>query len=91
MPQENADSESILDAEFPHVAQVILSLWGSKECVDYLESLTEYNFRMDRPDRFGFPFTAVVEIATLLEAHVAAFPEFQGVISLRGNNIWQYD
>jgi hypothetical protein len=89
--QENTDSESILDAQFPHVAQTILSMWGSSECVDYLESLTEYDVQLDRPERSGFPFPAVVEINTVLEAHIAAFPEFQGVIGQRGSNIWQYD
>ena len=49
--------------DYPHILKRISEQWGSPECVDYLQSLTQDN---RGGQRTGFPLEIVEEIALLL-------------------------
>lgn len=53
-------------------------MWGTKECREYLTSLTV----TDRRDRKGFPFDITLVIQDLSDLHDAEYPQF------KINTIW---
>ena len=58
--------------DYPHI-QKKLWMWGTRECRDFLTSLTTTN----RPNRRGFPFEITLVIQDLCDLHDAEYPEFK--------------
>lgn len=52
MTPKTENNIEIVGLEYPHIANRLKAIWGSRECEDYLTSLI---FNLDRPIRRGFP------------------------------------
>lgn len=79
-----------IDLNFPHLAERILLLWGSSECVDYLEELLNYVPTSERPTlRQGFPFAVMTELSVIQNYHVAQFAELDSRRKRRKDNPWK--
>ena len=71
-------TDSFLSKHYSHVALRIEWLWGSKECLMYLESVCSYEDSPERPDgRQGFAPEAFYELRELLELHRTNYPEIR--------------
>lgn len=67
--------ESLVEELFPHVSKKLCMLWGHKEFYDYVEGeLFHHTPTTDRPVREGFPLTVLIELDTILRAHMKEFP-----------------
>jgi len=66
--------ESALDSEYPHVSTKVVALWGSLECLEFLEKLICDVYDMQRGERQGFSLSAHREIRKLLEMHMELWP-----------------
>lgn len=75
--------DSTIDELFPHIAKKILFLWGSPECVQYLDELIHFRPTSDRPTRQGFPLQAILELDIILKAHHKEFPQYK-----QADDIW---
>lgn len=85
---EKAVSE--IDLNFPHIAEKILVMWGSSECMDYLEELLNYVPTPERPkSRQGFPFTVMTELSVIHNYHISQFPETECTWKRRKDNPWK--
>ena len=73
--------ESKLKEHYSHVTTRIEWMWGSVQCLQYLEDLAHYN---DRNHRAGFPFEVFLEIRELIRIHKNKFPD----IKCRDDDIW---
>ena len=80
---------SAIDAEFPHVSKKLLSLWGTGECMDYLEDLLNYEPSAERPQREGFPFGVMRELQVVQHYHIEQYPEVQCRHKTRKDNPWK--
>lgn len=82
--------DSVIDHQFPHIAEIILSLWGSSECMDYLDELLNYVPDVQRPHgRQGFPFPAMRELTIIQQYHVSEFPNLDSQWKRRSDNPWK--
>lgn len=86
--EKMGSADSIIDARFPHIAKNIIIMWGSSECMDYLDSLINYTPTSDRPDRQGFPFHAIIELNHIMSIHQEKFPTIKSRYSIRANDPW---
>lgn len=90
MPALGEKAVSEIDVNFPHIAEKILSLWGSGECMDYLEELLNYVPTPERPAlRQGFPFAVMTELSVIQNYHIAQFPELESIWKRRKDNPWK--
>lgn len=71
---EKGLTQSVFDTDFPHVSEKIVTMWGSIECLEYIESLKEWVPTSDRPTRQGFPLHAIIELEYIYEHHIQQFP-----------------
>lgn len=85
---ERGSGDSIIDEQFPHIKEKLLLLWGSRECMEYLQSLIEYSVSTDRSGRQGFPFHAVVELNIIRRVHHRDFSHEDTTFAMRQNDIW---
>ena len=81
---------SCIDDDFPHISQTIIYLWGSVECMEYMDGLINYSVTTERPEsRQGFPFKAINEITVLMHMHDEKFPFIGSTFRTRKeHNIW---
>lgn len=84
--QELGRIDSVLDDDFPHIAQKIISMWGSQELVDLLQEMVNWHPTPDRKQRKGFPFYAMRELAIIIIYHNQLFPEYD-----KPFDIWAHD
>lgn len=80
--------ESIIDKQYPHVAKKIYLMWGSTECLDFLEGLINFTPTPDRPHRQGFPFEVMTEIHLIIEQHQNDFPFMYSKMRGRETDVW---
>lgn len=80
--------DSIIDEQFPHIAEKIWIMWGSEECMNYIENLVNYSPTADRPERQGFPFQALIELNIILDEHQKQFPNIKTELTHRVNTPW---
>lgn len=66
---------SILQRDYPHVAQNIVDFWGTSFFNEYIDQLATTN----RNNRSGFSFEALMEIQKVLEAHTNKFPHYKRI------------
>jgi hypothetical protein len=67
--------------QFPHIQTKLNWVWGSRECRQFLSSLTT----ADRLNRKGFPFEVVMVIDDLIILHDNVYPQFKPKPSLWDN------
>ena len=90
MPALEEKAVCEIDLNFPHIAEKILLLWGSSECMDYLEELLNYVPTSERPElRQGFPFAVMTELSVIQNHHIAQFPETECNWKRRRDNHWK--
>lgn len=63
--------ETLLSDKFQHILQKIEQLWGSKEAINYLDSLC----LEERGDRQGFPIEIFNDISLIKQVHNFLYPE----------------
>lgn len=80
--------KSILDREYPHVAKTIVAIWGSSECMNYMEDLIGYTPTEERLSRQGFLFEAVKELNWLILHHQEKFPFLDSRFKRRSQDPW---
>lgn len=80
--------DSIIDVDFPHIAEKIWLFWGEPECMSYLDELLNYSHSKDRPSRQGFPFQAIVELNIVMEEHQRQFPNIRSNYKFRTEEPW---
>lgn len=80
--------DSVLDEQFPHISKIILYLWGSEECLAYIEELLNFIPTPERPFRKGFPFQALKELLIVMEYHNSKFPYMRSATKARKENFW---
>lgn len=84
------DLGSEIDTTFPHIAEKIIALWGSSECMDYLEELLNYVPTSERPNsRQGFPFAVMTELSVIQNYHIIQYPETECSWKRRKDNPWK--
>lgn len=81
--------DSIIDVDYPHISKKIILMWGSNECVDYIESLINYSHSHDRPMRQGFPLQALLELQFVLDEHVRQFPYMKSELMKSMEDPWR--
>lgn len=69
------DILSVLESNYPKVAEKINATWGTLQCRQYLDDLC-IDDRCDVKPRQGFSFEILMLIEDLLDEHDAAFPNF---------------
>jgi len=75
---KEALDDSFLSKHYSHVALRIEWMWGSKECMEYLENVCAYEDTPERPyGRKGFEPKAFYELRKLLELHKQHYPEIR--------------
>ena len=68
--------DSLLERFYPHVAKNIIDFWGTTYFNEYMEKLSVN----DRGTiREGFPFSVLMELQKILEAHTNKFPHYKRV------------
>lgn len=65
------DQESVLDRDYPRIAEQIQLLWGYPEFYRYLERLLVMEKERERG---GFPLEVMLELSQLQEIHEHLFP-----------------
>lgn len=78
----------VLHQIHPQVAKRLDALWGTRECMDELMQLIEFEPTPDRPSRSGFSWEIAMELQTLVKLHMEDFPDFQSEMSHRINDVW---
>lgn len=79
-----------IDKQYPHIAEKILAMWGSTECVDYLENLQNYVLDEQRPNsRQGFTAPVMAELTAIHNYHVTQFSELDSAWKRRRDNPWK--
>jgi len=68
------DKESLLEKNYPRIAEMIQLHWGYKEIYQYINKLLVVD--KDR-DRQGFPVQVLQEIYKLQEIHERLFPDLE--------------
>lgn len=87
--EQMGSADSIIDEQFPHIAKKILFLWGSQECVDYIEQdLLHFTPTPERPERAGFPLQVLLELDIILNEHIKRFPLYRSSLKDRQNDPW---
>lgn len=89
MPALGEKAVSEIDLNFPHIAEKILLLWGTTECMDYMEELLNYVPTPERPERQGFPFAVMTELSVIQNYHVTQFPGTECDWKRRKDNPWK--
>lgn len=70
--------ESILESRYPHIVKKLLLIWGSEECIKYIEhDLFHHTPTPERPMREGFSLEVLIEIDKLLHKHIEQFPNIK--------------
>jgi hypothetical protein len=82
--------DSIIDVDFPHISKNIITMWGSAECLVYIERTINYSHEPDRPIRQGFPLQVIIELQIALNEHMRQFPDIQSDFTHRKNDIWSF-
>ena len=80
--------DSMLDYEYPHIADKIIKMWGSEELSTYLEDLLDYNYTIERPKRKGFPFYVLNEINVIIKTHNRKFPQYKTAKKIDDEDVW---
>lgn len=70
--------DSILEKEYPHVAQNLVDFWGTSFFNEYIDQLATTK----RNDRSGFSFEALMEIQKVLDAHADRFPHYKRIYTV---------
>ena len=64
------DNVEIRLQKFPHIAHRIAMLWGTQECINYIEQVLTDTDRGYRPEpSIGFDAETAAELMRLLDAH----------------------
>ena len=64
------DNVEIRLHKFPHIAHRIVLLWGTQECINYIEQVLTDTDRAYRPEpSAGFDAETAAELIRLLEVH----------------------
>jgi len=74
----NGLDESLIERFYPHVAKNLVDFWGTSYFNEYVESLSITN----RGIRDGFPFSVLMELQKILEAHTDKFPHYKKIPSV---------
>jgi hypothetical protein len=80
--------DSVIQEDFPHIAKQVTLFWGTVECLDFLESLINWHPEHDRPQRQGFPFYAIQEIAIITAVHKKKFPHLYTERRRSNEDVW---
>lgn len=81
--------DSIIDERFPHISKKIIFLWGSTECLQYIENdLLHHSPTPDRPIRQGFPLQVLLELDIIHKEHQRQFPHITSDLIIRKNDPW---
>ncbi|SEG23820.1 hypothetical protein [Nitrosomonas ureae] len=72
------DKGSLLEKNYPRIAEMIQLHWGYKEIYQYINKLLVVD--KDR-DRQGFPVQVLQEIYKLQEIHERLFPDLEALSS----------
>ena len=70
--------DSLIERFYPHIAKNIVDFWGTSYFNEYVESLSTTN----RGTRDGFPFSVLMEVQIILEAHTTKFPHFKKIYTV---------
>ena len=81
-------SESLIDKDFPHIAEKIKYLWGTIELLEQLEPMLQWHPTEERPNRAGFPMEVVTEITVILNYHYKKFPFIRTERYNTLNDVW---
>ena len=84
--EELGTIDSVIDEQYPHIAEKINLFWGESELIEYLDNLTKYEPSPDRPDRKGFSFDVINELQIIIDTHHEQFPEIYSLIKTRLEN-----
>lgn len=80
--------DSKIDVDYPHITKTIILLWGSPECLNYIDSLLNYSASKDRNVRQGFPFVVLTELSCVLQEHRRQFPNIHADVTHRIDDAW---
>lgn len=83
------DLGSEIDTNFPHISAKIILLWGSGECMDFLDELMHYHPTEERPSREGFTLEVIQELSTIYAYHVNKHPFVMCANTRRRENPWK--
>jgi len=86
--EERGSADSVIDHQFPHIAEKILWLWGEPECMEYLENLINWSPDESRKDRQGFPFAVIIELNIIRRVHHERYPHLNTTYSARKKDPW---
>ncbi|SNX59070.1 hypothetical protein SAMN06296273_0507 [Nitrosomonas ureae] len=70
------DKESLLEKNYPRIAEIIQLHWGYKEIYQYINKLLVVDKNRDRQ---GFPVQVLQEIYKLQEIHEKLFPNLKAL------------
>ncbi|MBY0499729.1 MAG: hypothetical protein K2P74_09020 [Nitrosomonas sp.] len=70
------DNESLLEKNYPRIAEIIQLHWGYKEIYQYISKLLVVDKNRDRQ---GFPVQVLQEIYKLQEIHEKLFPNLKAL------------
>lgn len=70
------DKESLLEKNYPRIAEIIQLHWGYKEIYQYISKLLVVDKNRDRQ---GFPVQVLQEIYKLQEIHEKLFPNLKAL------------
>lgn len=63
-----------LEDKYPHISYNIVTMWGSQECLEYIESLLVHEPTPERPYRQGFSLETILDIESIYLFHQEKFP-----------------
>lgn len=78
--------DSAIDHLFPHVGGMLTHLWGTADCMNYLDELLVVTGQ--RTNREGFPFEVLQELMIVQRVHHDKYPDLDTTLSNRRKDPW---
>jgi hypothetical protein len=78
--------DSAIDHLFPHVSGMLTHLWGTVDCMDYLDDLLVVTG--ERANREGFPFEVLQELMIVQRIHHIRYPDLGTTLDNRRKDPW---
>lgn len=88
LKEQLGSTHSVIDADYPHISKAIRYLWGSEECMQYMEDLINYVPNEKRLSRQGFPLIVLQELHIIIECHHKQFPSLNTQYKIRSRDPW---
>ena len=78
--------DSVVKERFTRIWEKVDEIWGTQECINYLDELVVID---DGKDRQGFDLTVMSELLCLAELHNKTYPQF--AVPQLGDDVWDPD